>query len=349
MSEEKIMQKILSDIDRDVLPKVKSNIKIVQMFIEKLQDEMAKHNATRLHGSSIIHAGSAYESLTVKEKVDFDIVVVLGRPYSVENFTVHRDPSRFFALEWKSKLDKAMALQGGFLNAKKLQEILFRNLKTCIRRVSIPNADIKCRDGLASLDVIIELDEQIISIDLSPQIAGHSWGQCPDLKPLQELPSTLRRYIDTLNQNASPVMFFSPAAPGKHSNSRRLCNIGFTQLEKKFLVSNPNIRDMVRLVKYVADRLDWKKKYALKSFYVKRVAVKYCNDLQKMDLWNGYKAILEFLSEELLAGTIDGYFVKDLVTYRKKPEKIQEFRAEIAQVLKMSARGIENLYYNKTD
>lgn len=68
--------------------------------------------------------------------------------------------------------------------------------------------------------------------------SARSWGHCQDLVALRSLPTTLREHVDTLVQNCSPVLFFSPAAPGNHSNGCRLCNIAFGMLEKNFLRSN---------------------------------------------------------------------------------------------------------------
>lgn len=56
---------------------------------------------------------------------------------------------------------------------------------------------------------------------------------------------------------------------------------------------------------------------------------------------NGYKLLLRFLREELQANTIDGFFVNNQDTYRKRPQKILEFRRAIAQVENMSAAEVE--------
>lgn len=350
MSENVIAKRTLSELDDEVAPKVKNNTNIVAQFIEKLLNAMGTGSNSSNSQSvsiSIMHGGSAYEGLAVKEKVHFDIIVFLAKHFLSENFILRRDTnSGYFTLQWKSHItDKRWANKKGYLDAVGFQEWVFTTLTSFINEVQLPNTKIECRPGLAALEVLIETEDSKISIDLAPQIPCHSWEQCPDLIPLQALPTSLRRYVDTLNKNASPVMFFSPAATGadRHQNGHRLCNVSFSQLEKKFLTSNTNIRDMVRLVKFVADRYDWKKKYAMKSFYVKRVAIKYADELESKNLWNGYRSLLGYLSQELNAGTIDGYFVSNQVTYRKKPEKIAEFQREIDQVKRKNAKEIQSL------
>lgn len=347
MAKNVIAKRILSDLDNGITPRLNNNTNIVTQFIDKLSNEMKTDPNPQSVSIFIMHGGSAYEGLAVKEKVHFDIIVCLEKPFVSENFILRRDPnSGYFTLQWQSHItDKRWANKRGCLDAVGFQEWMFTTLTGFINEVQLPNTKIECRPGLAALEVLIETEDSKISIDLAPQIPCHSWGQCPDLIPLQALPTSLRRYVDTLNKNESPVMFFSPAATGadRHQNGHQLCNVSFSQLEKKFLTSNTDIRDMVRLVKFVADRYDWKKKYAMKSFYVKRVAIKYADKLESKNLWNGYRSLLGYLSQELNAGTIDGYFVKNQVTYRKKPEKIAKFQREIDQVTLKNAREIQRL------
>ncbi|ROT75039.1 hypothetical protein C7M84_006438 [Penaeus vannamei] len=67
---------------------------------------------------------------------------------------------------------------------------------------------------------------------------------------------------------------------------------------------------------------DWKEKFGLKSFHIKRVAVKYSDELEGKALWSGYQLLLSKLLEELAStDTFDGFFISNQVIYKKKPEK----------------------------
>lgn len=336
--------RILHEVSSTVTPKVKANAKCVQEFLEKLHDIISEPKTGTSFNASIIHGGSSYEGLAVKEKVDFDITLMLGEPFVSENFSVGRDPSNFFTLKWKSHLPVNRYVdREGFLEATKMREAFFEELKKCTEKVYIPNAKVTCRNGLAALDVVIQYETGLkISIDLVPQIPFRSWGQCPDLLPMDKLPVSLRQYIDTLNRNKSPCMFFSLGVPGasNYRNPDQLFNISFSLLEKEFLKSNTEIRNMVRIVKYIADRRGWKKNFSFKSFHAKRVAIKYHHGLKGNDLWNGCVLLLKYLSHELRSGTIDGYFVKNQVMHKWEAQEIVKFQEEIRRVVEMNLKDL---------
>lgn len=313
---------ILDRVDAGVKQTVKRNAETVCDFADRLQKTF--HNQNFLAGADVMHSGSAYEGLSVKPKTDFDVIVVLALKCLEDDFEVIRDESLFFKIKTKT----------GFVDAEKLQELLFKELAECVEKTKVEGARVRCREGLASLDVEIETALGKISVDLSQQIPVRSWGRCPDLVSLSDLPRCLRRYIDVLNRNKSPVMFFSPAVPGRHRNGHLLCNVSFSMLEKSFLRDNVQVRDMVRLAKATAVCQDWKEKFGLKSFHIKRVAVKYSDELEGKALWSGYQLLLSKLLEELAStDTFDGFFISNQVIYKKKPEKVNKLKNEIKQVI----------------
>ncbi|XP_069987854.1 uncharacterized protein [Penaeus vannamei] len=313
---------ILDRVDAGVKQTVKRNAETVCDFADRLQKTF--HNQNFLAGADVMHSGSAYEGLSVKPKTDFDVIVVLALKCLEDDFEVIRDESLFFKIKTKT----------GFVDAEKLQELLFKELAECVEKTKVEGARVRCREGLASLDVEIETALGKISVDLSPQIPVRSWGRCPDLVSLSDLPRCLRRYIDVLNRNKSPVMFFSPAVPGRHRNGHLLCNVSFSMLEKSFLRDNVQVRDMVRLAKATAVCQDWKEKFGLKSFHIKRVAVKYSDELEGKALWSGYQLLLSKLLEELAStDTFDGFFISNQVIYKKKPEKVNMLKKKIKQVI----------------
>ncbi|XP_068211365.1 uncharacterized protein [Palaemon carinicauda] len=329
-----IARSILGRLNREVVPKVEKNGQRAAQFIEKV--EAALPRGPFGYSISFIHCGSAYEGLAVKANTDFDIVVMLNAPFESENFSVRRDPSGFFTLEWKSHIPNQLASDcNGFLDASKLRQDLFSIIGRGIQKVCIPNAKIKYREQLVALTVeIAYATGDIVMMDFVPQIVFRTWGQCPDLRPLHELPKCLRAYIDTLNKNKSPIMFFSLKVPDAHKypNSDQLFNVSFGLLEKKFLASNVQLLDMVRLVKLTAHARNWKKQYKFQSMFVKRIAVKYSDSLKDKTLVEGYKAILCYLAEEVKRGFIDDYFIKGKEIYRWEPRVASNFHREIAHI-----------------
>ncbi|XP_053644993.2 uncharacterized protein [Cherax quadricarinatus] len=289
--------------------------------------------------ADVMHGGSAYEALSVKVKTDFDIIILLSDPYVGKNFEVERDSSGFFRLKWKPP-------RHGYLDAVKLQKQAFEELSRCVdivtsRKMVQQVQSVKYKEGLAALDLeITTRDGRRISVDLAAQIAVREWKGA-DLVRLKDLPQTLQMYIDKLQRNGSPIYFISPSVPGRHVDKTQLCNISFSMLEKEFLRSHVEIRDMVRMVKLVGLACDWKKKFTLKSFYIKRLAVKFSDELQHQTKWAGYRLLLQHLRDELQqTNTIDGFFVHGQVLYKKKPEKIQEFCRAINEALSWNSQQV---------
>ncbi|KAK7070753.1 hypothetical protein SK128_002875 [Halocaridina rubra] len=341
--------RILWELDASVSSSVNKTRKFVDEFKRNLEQDFPRINS--VIKVSLTHGGSAYEGLAVSENADFDITVLLGDPFKLENFHVERDQkSDFFTLRWKSHLkNKILCNRDYYLKAADLREKMLTDLHTTIDNMylaSVKKIDIK--HWLTSLAVEIHLlSGSKISIDVVPQVAFRSWNQCPDLKQISELSRHQRQYIDKINKNKSPVMCFALAVPDKENYSRGdfLFNISFSLLEKEFFKANTEIRDMVRLVKFVADRRGWKEKpLKFKSYYAKRVAIKYDKQLKTKNLWDGFRALLRFLRSDLdEIGTIDGFYVGNQVTYRKDRSVLDKFIREIDSVLYMSAKEVKDL------
>ncbi|XP_064092322.1 uncharacterized protein LOC135205513 [Macrobrachium nipponense] len=331
-----IIRRILGKLNMEVVPKVKQNSRKAEEFKDKVWDAIPKGGpgGYRFH---FIHCGSAFEGLAVKEETDFDITMILGDPFESYNFTTRRDPSGFFTLEWKSHLpNKFFNDCDNFLDAAKLRRDLFGIVSRAVESLNIPNADIKYREQLVALTVEIRYSTgETVSIDFVPQIVFRTWGQCPDLRPLSELPKCLRAYIDTSNRNKSPIMSFSMAVPDsqQYPNPDQLFSVSFGLLEKNFLISEVKLRDMVRMVKLKALQQNWKRLYKFQSFFAKRIAVKHCDELKDKSLCEGYRAILGYLLQDVKNGYMDDYFIKNLVAYRWEPKRAFEFQEAIARAM----------------
>nr|XP_053644933.1 uncharacterized protein LOC128697334 [Cherax quadricarinatus] len=287
---------------------------VVDAFVKELQKQFRTNTFLyNAHFVDVMHGGSAYEALSVKLKTDFDIIIVLPDPYIGQNFESH-------------------------------EQVKTNGLEKCVSNVHAPGVrEATYRLGLAACTVTLKkFNNTIISIDLAPQIAVRDW-KSSHLVKLQSLPQSLQSYISTLERNCSPIYFFSPAVPGNAGNKDYLCNISFSMLEKEFLKSNVKVRDMVRLVKLVGEAFQWPKKFGLKSFYIKRLAVKYFDELKNKTKWDGYKYILACLYKELQeTKTIDGFFVTDQITYKKKPENTPKvFPKDINVVYHLSSTDVQ--------
>ncbi|XP_066986411.1 cyclic GMP-AMP synthase-like receptor 1 [Macrobrachium rosenbergii] len=334
---------ILCNMNNTVTPRVKSNRELVDEFLDKFRATLTDEVTPTSYTLHIIHGGSAYENLAVDYKTDFDITVSLGRDFVSENFDVKRDKSGFFVLEAKKHM---MHLDcNNLLDSSKVRNGLFNAMRRHIDMVTIPDTTIIHKESLSA--VTVELQEHSglrrrVSIDLVPQIPFRTWGQCPDLLPLGEMPECLRKYIDRTNKNKSPCMFFAVGIPkaSRYPNSDQLFNISFSLLEKNFVNEETDIRDMVRLVKYIAKRRDWKDRHHFKSFYAKRVAVKYYDELKGKEPWDGCLRLLKGLEEEVSDGVIDGYFVGNQPLREWDDEEARDFIREIRIVRNMNIRDI---------
>ncbi|KAK7079041.1 hypothetical protein SK128_028522 [Halocaridina rubra] len=350
--DQKIVTEVLRELDTKVVTKVKENAHVVHDFLGKLGDKFNTPNQSREFKFHIMHAGSIYEKLAVEENADFDITLSILDPFCSKNFNIDRDASGYYRLKWKPSVkDQRFADNDGYIQSSRLRKSSFKYLRQCVEKINIPGTKINCYDADSSFSVKMISKSGKISLDLVPQIACSTWGQCKDLKPLKEMPQSTRCYIDTLNKNKAPVMFFSLGIPGSeaYKNPDQLFNVSFSMLEKNYLKENPEIRDMIRLVKYTAKHHDWKKlkdrgdtkmKYPFKSFYAKRVAIKYHNQLKGKNVYEGYKCLLSYMSQELKTGKVDGYFVKDQVMKKWKPEEVSMFRKEVEYLRKLNAKSI---------
>ncbi|XP_068223162.1 cyclic GMP-AMP synthase-like receptor 1 isoform X4 [Palaemon carinicauda] len=325
---------ILGQLSREVTPQVKSNRELVSDFLTKFLATLVSHTPNS-YTVTAFHGGSSYENLAVDNKADFDITVSLGREFVSENFDVERDPSGFFILEARQQMRHLDC--NNLLDSPRLRASIFGALRCHIDQVVIPDTTITHEDGLAA--VVVQLQETTglrrkVSIDMVPQIPFRTWGQFPDLLPLEEMPECLQKYIKRTSEK-NPCMFFSLGIPKaeRFPNSDQLFNISFSLLEKNFLNEETDIRDMVRLVKYIAKRRNWKDNHHFKSFYAKRVALKHYDELKGMEPWDGCQRLLQRLEEQVANHrVIDGYFVRNQPLREWTYDEAQDFIREIRTV-----------------
>ncbi|XP_068223159.1 uncharacterized protein [Palaemon carinicauda] len=333
---------ILGQLSREVTPQVKSNRELVSDFLTKLLATRVGPTPDSFEATTI-HGGSCYENLAVDNEADFDITVSLGREFVSENFDVERDPSGFFILKARQQMRYLDC--NNLLDSSKLRANIFSALRWHIGLVNIPDTTITHEAGLSA--VIVQLQETTglrrqVSIDIVPQIPFRTWGQCPDLLPLQEMPECLQEYIKRTSEK-NPCMFFSLgiSKAERFPNSDQLFNISFSLLEKNFVNEETDIRDMVRLVKYIAKRRNWKDDHHFKSFYAKRVALKHYDELKGMEPWDGCQRLLQRLEEQVANHrVIDGYFVKNQPLRKWDEVEAWNFMREIRTVRTMNLRDI---------
>nr|XP_045596908.1 uncharacterized protein LOC123757403 [Procambarus clarkii] len=255
-NDNQMVNRILGELNRKITAQIHQNAEIVDSFVSALRAQLMNSHGTLLSKANIMHSGSAYETLSVKVKTDFDIVLVLPTPYQVENFKVERDPSHFLRL-----IMNPNSTAKSYLDAAKLQSQLFEELHMCLKRVSVPGVrSVSGKKGLAAYTVeIITTSGTKISVDLGPQIAARAWGEY--LRPLKELSAKLQDYVKMLERNASPIYLLIAAVPGNHPNQNFLFSISFSMLEKEFLRSNRNIRDMVKALQHEGTEAPKEKPY----------------------------------------------------------------------------------------
>ncbi|XP_068223210.1 uncharacterized protein [Palaemon carinicauda] len=338
--------RLLNQIDKKITPRVKSNQELLNDFLDELRDSLRNDEAPQSFAIQIIHVGSAFENLAVDKTADFDILVSLREEYVSENFYIERDPSGYFRLKATEEVTDTRYLDyNNYLDSSKLRSSIFKKLIWHIKQVFVDDTTVTYQRGLAALNV--KLNERSgqkrrVSIDFVPQIPVHTWGQCPDLLSLSEMPRCLRQYIDRTNRHKNPCMFFSLAIPKPEMfrNSNLLFNPSFSLLEKNFINEETDIQDMVLLVKYIAKKRNWEDEHHFKSFYAKRVALKYYDELKGMKPWDGCLRLLKKLEKEVASRVIDGFFVTDQPLRKWKRRESQNFIREIRTVCRMNIKNI---------
>ncbi|XP_068223304.1 uncharacterized protein [Palaemon carinicauda] len=337
-------KRILAQLSYNVTPTVKSNQELVNKFMVKLRETFTDDETPTSYRVYLINGGSSYENLAVTRDTDFDITVSLGREFVSENFVIERDPpSGFFILEARKPMRFLDCYD--LLDSSKLKADIFSALAYHIDQVHIPDTIIRYTEGTSAL--IIQLQEKSglrrnVSLDLVPQIPFRTWGTFPDILPFNEMPECLQEYIQNTSKY-SPCMFFSLGIPKAelYPNSDQLFNISFSLLEKNFINEETDIRDMVRLVKYIAKRRNWEDDHHFKSFYAKRVALKHYDELKGMEPWDGCQRLLQRLEEQVANHrVIDGYFVKNQPLRKWDEIEAWNFMREIRTVRTMNLRDI---------
>ncbi|CAL4122908.1 unnamed protein product, partial [Meganyctiphanes norvegica] len=356
MGDGKYLNKIFGLLGEKAGRPTNENGKIAWGFLNSLQ-ELIRDETGILKNAKFMHAGSAYEGLSVNAEADFDIPLILsgpGRIFVRENFEIYREEqSKQFLLKWKENIHSEYRYKynsNGFLHSKALLNDAFERLEFLISELS--DWKVEAKRGLVSLVLTIysQFGSKRISMDLVTQISFSHW-ECPDIVPLHRLPESLQRYVVKLQRNGSSIFFASLTVP--KPQSAELCSIAFSMLEKKFLVEDVNVRDIVRLVKLIAECRNWKKKYSLKSFQLKHLAIKHVEKLIGIPIWEGVKLLLNYIYNDLQDNTIKDFFIKNQVIYPGKPTKVNDIHREIHEVMKWSPNDLykeaERLYEREED
>ncbi|CAL4152632.1 unnamed protein product, partial [Meganyctiphanes norvegica] len=255
-----------------------------------------------IQGVKFRHPGSSYEHVAVTEKTDFDIAMVLPKPFNGDNFEVVgvRHGPGVYKLKWSKDEERPDFINpNGYLESLALRDKVFEQLNEIIKevkKVRRQDWNIQNKNYNASICCIIkEHNEDFnIKIDLVPQMQVSRWDRTPAPPSKGQLPSVLRDYVDRTDY----PMFFSLAGPAKtpddndgyaapHQLKREnykhlLVTCSFSELEKHCLKSSKVVCNAVRLVKLVSLEKEWKKTFNLHSFHIKRVAIKHYDTLDKL-------------------------------------------------------------------
>ncbi|XP_042206529.1 uncharacterized protein LOC121855580 isoform X2 [Homarus americanus] len=322
--------------------------KLVKELNHRLQEE-----TDILKGTTIRRCGTAYENLTVGMEEDFDLILVLGEPFVSSNFKITREERskyRYYSLNKKRNVNinkkKNFCSNRRNLNSEALRIHIFERLEQILRTITVQGVSVTSIPQSPAMKLNLRSKKgRTIEIDITPQIALSSWDECPGLVPLYTLPQCLKDYIEGSDGNGSPVLYFTPAAPRtQRSPSHPICNmVGCYMMEKKFFREETAIWDMVRLAKLVKDNRNWTTEYGLKSFHLKRLAIKNANTLRSMTPWNGYKALLKCIDRELKAcsGLTDCFVEKQFIYYEKHLGKVRKLRRALTEAQQLTPEDLK--------
>ncbi|KAG7155086.1 uncharacterized protein LOC121855579 [Homarus americanus] len=333
---EQVVREIFNKLDKTSTLAVKRHVKVVETFLSKLQAMVARSKG-QLRGSRLLFSGAHHESLAVATFSDFEVELMLGLPYSSDNFTIYFDTnSELYALGWRKHKKIDFADKEDFLKTQRLQNKIFSELRALVDTLVIPGAKIQAKETPNDLSVTITIKNEATRVHLTPLIAGRSWEDCSRLTSLQELPETVRQSVEDLRNSSGPLMFFSLAVPQRKTwdDGHRLTDVSFTFLENDIIRNNAELRDMVRLLKLVADRSSWHTKYSLQPSHLHRLTIKYADQLKEKTTWEGYSTLLTFLYSELGDWKLDSLFVKGRLTISTTcPLRPMDFQDELAVVM----------------
>ncbi|KAG7155087.1 uncharacterized protein LOC121855577 [Homarus americanus] len=334
-NEDVVVRSVLGRLNK-VSFAVNQNKELVNKLVTELGHCLQREEGT-LKGSTIRHAGSAYENLAVKNQADYDLILQLGEPFVSNNFTIIQDSHERFMLYTLQRRENPLirnkdifCSKRGNLKTEELRNDIFERLKKILSTIKVPGMTLKAYPKLAAMQLILTTgNREPIEMDLTPQIVACEWKNCPGLVSLESLPRCLVVYVESNSRRNAPVLYFTPAVLSAQKNeAHEVCNmVSFSLLEKHFLKEEVNIHDMVRLAKLVKDQQNWTNDYGLKSFHLKRLAIKNADTLRTMTTWNGFKALLQFLDVELeeKGGITDCFVNGNFIYYITKPNKVKGF------------------------
>ncbi|CAL4062310.1 unnamed protein product [Meganyctiphanes norvegica] len=359
------VDEVLEELD-DIQTHVQSKKHLLNEFLEDLKTGIENSSDCELlQGVHFRYPGSSYEHVGVTEKTDYDVALVLPQPYNAENFAVEktRHGAGLYKLKWIGTMDKPDLINiNGYLKAIVLRDTIFFHLNDVIDEIKDDRCedwDIRKANRKNSMLVILNgrNEDFTIKIDLVPQIQESSWEDTPDPPSDDDLPSVLREYVD---QTRYP-MFFSLASPAtspkdtdsyaapyklnRENDKHLIVSCSFSELEKHCLKSSKVVRNAVRLAKLVSTKYQWRKKFRLHSYHIKRIAIKHFDELDELSNWTAFQRLLLYLSDDVYVGHIDGFFIKNQdVYYEDDDEKFHAFAEAILQAkMSINPNNLRNL------
>lgn len=304
-------------------------------FLDELMEEMRGSGCSLLEDSHYLYSGSSYERSAVCDKADFDIVLILPNPFKADDFElIERHEPGFCKLSTSDDIEDEFEEwfnQNDFLKVEALKDSVFDELSDILDNIQQMNSHwcLKYNEQICSMKVTIKDDDgDILKIDLVPALSGCNLNNIPGMCPLQEL-------LQPLVQRGHKEYYLTLAA-APHLRDKNdyhlLVTIAFAGMEKTCMRSSSSVLNAVRLVKLTSDAKGWKRELGLRSFHIKRVAIKFYADLDELSNWDAYKRLLKYLSNECMSGNIDGFFICNQNTYIKSEEMAKTLAKKIKDV-----------------
>ncbi|XP_069189437.1 uncharacterized protein [Procambarus clarkii] len=288
--ENEAVSKVLSQLNNIASASVNQNKQVVNMLVSELSLRLQDETGI-LKGATIKHSGSAYENLAIDKNADFDLILELGKPFVSGNFQItqarqfkyiHFRLHNKMTISKKSK-KKMFCSNKGNLKTEELRYHIFERLDEILHTIDLKDVSAVAFPKLAAMQVNLRIKNgSKVELDLTPQIVACTWDECPGLVPRNNLPPCLNEYIESNTKHNSPILYFTPAIlTAQRPLHYGICSmVSFSLLEKQFLKKEANIHDMVRLAKVIKDNRSWTAKFGLKSFHLKRMAIKYASSLR---------------------------------------------------------------------
>ncbi|RXG68835.1 hypothetical protein Avbf_02128 [Armadillidium vulgare] len=334
MSKYSVVDNSLRNFD-ELQHSTRQHAKTVNAFIKTIKYLFHISNAPDFcRHCFFIRYGSNRERTVVSKEADFDLIMVLPHPFSLDTLYPTKFEDGVFMLNAKnnfiidSEIDKYFTNE----NQRKLKALV---LLMCLETLKkIWNGwTITTQKSLTNLKIRFDNERgKTLTIDVIPQIGANlEFDKIPGCVNQNSFHPVLQSYVNEHNFSAFYVLGFPPHV--KDSRMKHLLlQTNFGLLELSGIECSENVRNTVRMCKGISIKTRMRE-IGLSTFHIKRMALLYLDEIIDLDPYNGVGYLLRRISNFLAHGYLPDYFFKHHNMFFKDKRKAYELSEKIKAVL----------------